>query len=126
MSDQNWLVLQLPEVLAKIGSQGLSFTELLRTPSLSCALYRLPAGSSDMQNAHEEDELYLVLEGRGRLRIGDRVHEVQKGTILYVHAACDHAFFDIEEDLTALAFFGSTRARWQGGPRPEPAPEPAA
>jgi mannose-6-phosphate isomerase-like protein (cupin superfamily) len=111
MSDQDWLVLQLPELLAKIDAKGLSFTELLRTPSLSCGLYRLPAGSSDMQSAHEEDELYLVLEGRGRLRIGEHDHAVQKGTILYVQAACDHAFFDIEEDLTALAFFGSVGRR---------------
>jgi mannose-6-phosphate isomerase-like protein (cupin superfamily) len=111
MSDQSWLVLQLPEVLAKVDTQGLSFTELLRTPSLSCAVYHLPAGSTDMQSAHEEDELYLVLEGRARLRIGEHEHEVQKGTILYVQAACGHAFFDIEEDLTALAFFGSACTR---------------
>lgn len=114
MSEQDWLVLQLPEVLAQIGRNGLSFTELLRTPSLSCAIYRLPAGSTDMQHAHEEDELYVVLEGRGRLRIEDRDHEVRQGTILYVRAACDHAFFDIQDDITALAFFGSARRMPQG------------
>ena len=60
-----------------------------------------------MASAHEEDELYLVLEGRGQLRVGDTEHLVQRGTLMYVRAACDHAFFDIQDDLTVLAFFGA-------------------
>lgn len=27
--------------------------------------------------------------------------------MMYVHAACDHTFFDVEEDLTVLVFFGA-------------------
>ncbi|PIE83285.1 MAG: cupin [Candidatus Contendobacter odensis] len=109
MKKKEWLVFQLPELLAKINPDNLSFQEFLRTPSLSCAIYHLPANSKEMQRAHEEDELYLVLKGRGRLRIGDKEHVVQKDTLMYIHAACDHAFFDIEEDLTVLAFFGAVR-----------------
>ena len=107
MSDQNWLVFQLPELMAKFDAQTTRFQELLRTPSLSCSLYHIPAGSKEMQSAHEEDELYLVLEGRARLRVEDEDHRVEKGTMMYVRTACDHAFFDIEEDLTVLAFFGT-------------------
>ncbi|MFW6258221.1 MAG: cupin domain-containing protein [Halochromatium sp.] len=108
MSDQNWLVFQLPELMAKLDAQTTRFQELLRTPSLSCSLYHIPAGSKEMQSAHEEDELYLVLEGRARLRVEDEDHCVEKGTMMYVRTACDHAFFDIEEDLTVLAFFGTS------------------
>ncbi len=107
MSDQNWLVFQLPELMAKLDAKTTRFQELLRTPSLSCSLYHIPAGSKEMQSAHEEDELYLVLEGRARLRVEDEDHCVEKGTMMYVRTACDHAFFDIEEDLTVLAFFGT-------------------
>ena len=107
MSDQNWLVFQLPELMAKLDAQTTRFQELLRTPSLSCSLYHIPAGSKEMQSAHEEDELYFVLEGRARLRVEDEDHRVEKGTMMYVRTACDHAFFDIEEDLTVLAFFGT-------------------
>lgn len=111
MSDQDWLVFQLADLLARVEPGVVKFQEVLRTPSLSCAIYHLPAGSREMQSAHEEDELYLVLEGRGRLRVGDTEHKVEKGTLMYVQAACDHAFFDIEEDLTALAFFGAPLRR---------------
>jgi hypothetical protein len=34
---------------------------------------------------------------------------------MYVHTACDHAFFDIEEDLTVLAFFGAPMRFGQSG-----------
>lgn len=107
MSDPNWLVFQLPELLSRQDAKATRFKELLRTPSLSCSLYQIAAGSKEMQSAHEEDELYLVLEGRARLRVEDEDHRVEKGTLMYVRTACDHAFFDIEEDLTVLAFFGT-------------------
>lgn len=107
MSNPNWLVFQLPELLSKQDNDATRFKELLRTPSLSCSLYQIPAGSKEMQSAHEEDELYLVLDGRARLRVEDEDHRVEKGTMMYVRTACDHAFFDIEEDLSVLAFFGT-------------------
>lgn len=107
MKERAWVVFQLSELLAKTDRGGVRFHEFLRTPSLSCSIYHLPAGSKEMQSAHEEDELYLVLEGRARLRVEEDEHAVEKGTLMYVHAACDHTFFDIDEDLTVLAFFGA-------------------
>lgn len=112
MANETWRVFQLADLLANIDSGSLAFREILRTPTLSCAIYHLPAGSKEMSRAHEEDELYLVLEGRGRLRVEDEDHRVEKGTLMYVRAACDHAFFDIEEDLTALAFFSVAARRF--------------
>ncbi|MCG8488798.1 MAG: cupin domain-containing protein [Candidatus Thiodiazotropha sp.] len=107
MSDKNWLVFQLEELLAKVQPGEVRLHEFLRSPSLSCSVYHIPAGSKEMQSAHVEDELYLVLEGRGRLRVETDDHPVEKGTLLYVKAASEHTFFEVEEDLTVLAFFGS-------------------
>jgi len=111
MAEQDWQVFQLSRLLKGVEQGTLSFKEFLRTSSLSCAIYHLPVGSRDMQSAHEEDELYLVLGGRARLRIDNEEHVVEKDTLMYVRASCDHAFFDIEEDLTVLAFFGSAIRR---------------
>jgi mannose-6-phosphate isomerase-like protein (cupin superfamily) len=109
----DWEVFQLDDLVAQVAPGALSLREFLRTPSLSCSIYHLPVGSRDMASAHEEDELYLVLSGRARLRVGTSEHEVRPGTLMYVHAACDHTFFDIEEHLTVLAFFGAPlRGRW--------------
>ncbi|KAA6185804.1 cupin domain-containing protein [Thiohalocapsa marina] len=118
MTEKNWLIFQLPELMRDIEPGNLRFHEFLRTPSLSCSIYHLPAGSKEMQSAHEEDELYLVLEGRARLRVEDEEHRVEKGSMMYVRTACDHAFFDIEEDLTVIAFFGTPIRQIRGFGRP--------
>jgi len=107
LADDNWLVFQLEELLAKVEPGEIRLHEFLRTPSLSCSVYHVPAGSKEMQSAHVEDELYLVLEGRGRLRVESDEHAVRKGTLLYVKADSEHTFFEVEEDLTVLTFFGA-------------------
>jgi mannose-6-phosphate isomerase-like protein (cupin superfamily) len=78
-------------------------------PGLSSGVYRLPAGAKDMQAPHLEDEIYFVIEGKARLRVGEQEQEVGPGSILYVQATADHSFFDVEENLTLLAFFGPIR-----------------
>ena len=101
-----WEVFRLDELLPKARADEPRFVEFLRRPGLSAAVYRLPAGSRDMQAPHLEDEIYLVIEGRARLRIGNEDKEVGPGAILYVRATEEHSFFDITEDLELLAFFG--------------------
>jgi len=113
MTENAWQVFQLPDLLEKVGGNEPRFHEFLRVPAVSCAVYRLPAGATDMQAPHLEDEVYLVIEGRARLRVADKEHDVRRGTILYVRATAEHSFFDIEEDLTLLAFFGPAAPLWQ-------------
>ncbi|MEE8236537.1 MAG: cupin domain-containing protein [Gammaproteobacteria bacterium] len=106
MSDSAWKVFYLPELLERIGGDEPSYLEYLRKPGLSSGVYHLPAGAKDMQAPHLEDEIYLVIEGKARLRVAEQEQEVGPGSILYVQATADHSFFDIEEDLTLLACFG--------------------
>ena len=41
------------------------------------------------------------------MRVDGAEHPIVKDTLMYVRASCDHAFFDIEENLTVLVFFGT-------------------
>ena len=107
MAESAWQVFKLEELCEKVAGSQPRFHEFLRVPGLSGAVYRLPAGSRDMQAPHLEDEVYLVVEGQARLRIGEQQHRVWPGTILFVRATEEHSFFDVEEDLTLLAFFGA-------------------
>jgi mannose-6-phosphate isomerase-like protein (cupin superfamily) len=59
-----------------------------------------------MQAPHEEDEVYMVLEGKARLKVDGQEQQVGKGMVLFVSATIEHSFFDIEEDLTLMAVFG--------------------
>ncbi len=113
MTEGSWQVFQLDDLLENVEGSEPRFFEFLRVPSLSCAVYRLPAGAKDMQAPHLEDEVYMVIKGKARLRVADKEHEVRSGSILYVQATAEHSFFDIEEDLSLVAFFGASTPLWQ-------------
>lgn len=113
MSDSTWQVFQLADLCRKVEGSEPRFFEFLKVEGLSGAVYRLPAGARDMQAPHLEDEVYVVVGGRGRLRVGTQEHEVREGTILFVRATAEHSFFDVEEDLTLLAFFGAAGPLWE-------------
>jgi cytidylate kinase len=81
------------------------YLEALRSAALSVGLYRLPAGSEDDQRPHGEEEVYLVLEGRGRFRMGDEDVSVGPGHLFAVPARVEHGFHSVEEDLLLLVFF---------------------
>ncbi len=82
-----------------------SYLEFLRVPAMSAGLYFLVVGSTDSQKPHREDELYYVVRGWARLHLGTEERTVSEGTVIFVPAAVEHRFFDIEEDLTVLVFF---------------------
>jgi mannose-6-phosphate isomerase-like protein (cupin superfamily) len=87
-------------------ASGRSYLEFLRVPDLSAGMYVLETGVSDRQLPHTEDEIYVVLSGRGRLRMGDDDVPVGPGSIAFVAATVDHRFHDIEARLTVLVVFG--------------------
>ena len=74
------------EELAQINKQraesGKLYREFLRVPSMSAGLYVLPAGGTDPQRPHHEDEMYYVVRGRARFRAGDDDKAVSAGAIL--------------------------------------------
>ena len=110
MSDSPWRTFHLRELLEEHEASGRPYLEFLRVPSLSSGIYRMAAGSKDLQAPHDEDEVYFVIEGRGRVRVGEEEHSVERGSILYVRQSEEHSFFEVEEDMTLLVFFAS------GGP----------
>lgn len=81
------------------------YIEALRSAALSVGLYRLPVGSEDEQRPHSEEEVYLVLEGKGRFKMGDEEVVASPGSLLAVPARVEHRFHSIEQDLLLLVFF---------------------
>jgi len=82
-----------------------SYLEFLRISSLSAGVYVLAAGSTDTQKPHREDEMYYVVRGRARMRIGGEEQAVAAGSIIFVAANVQHRFYEIAEELVVLVFF---------------------
>ena len=96
----------LPDLLDRQQAAGTPYLEFLRAPDLSFGLYVLGAGALDGQSPHTEDEVYVIMSGRGRLRMGDEDVAVGPGSVAFVAAGIGHRFHDITERLEIFVAFG--------------------
>ena len=109
----------LAEVEAERARSGKLYREFLRVPAMSAGLYVLPAGITDPQKPHHEDELYHVVRGHARMRVGSKEQgvggqaqeehsedqAVSEGSVIFVAAGVEHRFYDITEELVVLVVF---------------------
>ena len=96
---------QITDLLTQRSTTGKLYLEFLRVPSLSAGVYMLPAGAPDPQRPHNEDEVYYVIRGRARMKVGEEHQEIAAGSVIFVAARVEHGFYDIEEELAVLVLF---------------------
>ncbi|HZW96247.1 MAG TPA: cupin domain-containing protein [Candidatus Eremiobacteraceae bacterium] len=99
------LLARLAEIEEQRAQSGKSYREFLRVPAMSAGLYVLPAGATDRQKPHREDEIYYVLRGSARFKAGSEDREVSGGSVIFVAAEVGHRFYDISEELAVLVIF---------------------
>ncbi len=81
------------------------WTEHLSTADLSLGTYSIPAGGTDDQTPHTEDEIYVVKSGRATLVTDSGTAPVAPGSVIYVPAGETHRFTDVTEDLALIVVF---------------------
>ena len=96
---------ELAHLISQQKNSNKLYLEFLKVPDLSMGLYVLPAGSTDPQSPHTEDEVYYVVSGRAKILVAEESRNVQAGSVVYVAKNVAHRFHSIEEDLTLLVFF---------------------
>jgi mannose-6-phosphate isomerase-like protein (cupin superfamily) len=92
-------------------ADGHGYVDFLRSQKLSVGLAVWPVGSTDRQRPHKEDEVYYVISGHGVIRVADEDRPVKPGSLVFVAAAVEHRFHDIEEDLRVLVFWAPPHIR---------------
>jgi mannose-6-phosphate isomerase-like protein (cupin superfamily) len=97
---------EIDGLLREHASSDRLYHEFIRTHDLSVGLYVLPAGGTDPQGPHTEDEVYHVISGRAQMRVGEEDRPVEAGSVIFVGADVEHRFHDIEEELVVLVAFG--------------------
>jgi mannose-6-phosphate isomerase-like protein (cupin superfamily) len=90
----------------KAGSGGYEVVH--ESPGLEVGVYVLVAPEPDRQQPHEDDELYVVLEGRGILEVEGESTPVAEGSAVFVPAGADHRFTGYE-GLSVLVTFARRR-----------------
>lgn len=99
------IAFEIDQVAAERRASGRPYREFLRVPALSAGLYVLPAGGTDPQQPHNEDEVYYIIRGRGQIFVAGESRAVGPGSLVYVAAHDEHRFHDIAEELEILVFF---------------------
>ena len=96
---------ELTQLITQRADSNKLYLEFLKVADLSMGLYVLPAGGTDPQSPHTEDEGYYVVSGKAQIKVADKDRAVQAGSIVYVAKNVEHGFHSIEEELTVLVFF---------------------
>ena len=47
---------------------------------------------------HDEEEVYIVISGNGRVRIGDVVNETEPGTVMYIPRNAEHESIGLSDE----------------------------
>lgn len=74
------------------------------SPELELGVYVLVAPEPDRQRPHEDDEVYVVLEGTGTLEVEETAVDLREGHAVFVPARAEHRFVGYEQ-LSVLVIF---------------------
>ncbi len=74
------------------------------SPGLEVGVYVLVAPEPDRQQPHDDDEIYVPLEGSGVLEVEGESIPVRRGEALFVEAGAEHRF-TAYESLSLLVVF---------------------
>jgi mannose-6-phosphate isomerase-like protein (cupin superfamily) len=96
---------EIDEAIAGAKAAGGYIANVMRSELLSVGVYVLPAGGTDAQKPHAEDEVYYAVRGRAKFRVGSEDHAVAPGALLFVAARQAHHFHEIEQELVLVVFW---------------------
>jgi mannose-6-phosphate isomerase-like protein (cupin superfamily) len=75
-----------------------------RSEGLEIGVYVLVAPEPDRQQPHEDDEVYVVLDGIGTLEVEGASVDLREGVAAFVPAGAEHRFVGYEQ-LSVLVIF---------------------
>ncbi|MGH2972410.1 MAG: cupin domain-containing protein [Gaiellaceae bacterium] len=94
----------LDAVRTRLAAGNGGYEVVHESPGLELGVYVLVAPEPDRQQPHEDDEVYVVLEGSGTLEIEGVPVELCEGKAIFVPAGADHRFVGYEQ-LAVLVIF---------------------
>jgi mannose-6-phosphate isomerase-like protein (cupin superfamily) len=95
---------EVAAVKEKLRAAGGGYEIVHESAGLEVGVYVLVAPEPDRQQPHDDDELYVVLEGTGVLEVEAEHVAVREGTAVFVEAGADHRFTAYEHLAVRVIF----------------------
>lgn len=99
---------EIRNVQERLASGSGGYEIVHTSPGLEIGVYVLVAPEPDRQQPHDDDEVYIVLEGEGRLEVEGEESDLHEGDAVFVPAGADHRFTGYER-LSVLVIFERKR-----------------
>ena len=97
-------IVEIQQAKERLAAAGGGYEIVHESPGLELGVYVLVAPEPDRQQPHEDDEVYVVLEGRGTLDIEGARVDLREGQAAFVQAGAQHQFVGYEQ-LAVLVVF---------------------
>ena len=94
--------------LKQISNSNSYFNTFLNKSTLAAGILSLAPDETDIQQPHDSDEMYYVLDGNGFLRINKTDYSIKSGKVFFVPKNVEHCFFGNTKQLNVLYFFGGS------------------
>jgi mannose-6-phosphate isomerase-like protein (cupin superfamily) len=88
----------------RLQEAGGGYEIVHESPGLELGVYVLVSPEPDRQQPHEDDEVYVVLEGTGVLEVENESFPVAEGHSIFVPAGAEHRLTAYEQ-LAVLVVF---------------------
>src|SRR3954464_4619121 len=95
---------EIEQAKERLKASGGGYEVVHESPGLELGVYVLVAPEPDRQQPHDDDEVYVVLEGGGTLDVGGELFDLHEGQGAFVPAGADHRFVGYEQ-LAVLVIF---------------------
>jgi len=98
---------EIEQARARLAAGTGGYEIVHRSAGLEIGVYVLVAPEPDRQQPHDDDEVYVVLEGTGVLTVEGHPTLVGPGQAIFVPAHAEHQF-TAYEGLSVLVIFAKT------------------
>jgi mannose-6-phosphate isomerase-like protein (cupin superfamily) len=99
----------ITSVKERLERAGGGYEVVHASPALEVGVYVLVAPEPDRQQPHEDDELYIVLDGHGVLEVEGVAVPFEVGQAMFVPAGANHGFTAYEH-MSVLVIFARAHA----------------
>lgn len=95
------------ELQSKVEAASTDSVRILDSESMKVGLKRYSEDTAKEKGPreHTEDELYYILDGSGKIEIGEEIHLAAVGDLLYVPQGEAHDIVEIDSEMTVLKIF---------------------
>ena len=98
------MTFRIREAQERLAAGAGGYEVVHESPGLEIGVYVLVAPEPDRQEPHEDDEVYVVLEGYGTLAVEGEQTRLAEGEAIFVPAGADHRWAGYEH-LSLLVIF---------------------